>query len=172
MGGPDLGSGLRPFRPGEIAEIKSAPEILATLDAEGKLDGLPFMPEMLEYCGQTVTVYKRADRTCDAILSDGQRRMQDAVFLTDLRCNGDAHGGCQAGCLIFWKEAWLRRPSDQPSIGGTSGSWRAVRIRKPSCRRSTRVRQRPHGRALHVSSDRDRQRDCSPSMVGADAVHP
>ncbi len=61
MGGPDLGSGLRPFRPGEIAEIKSAPEILATLDAEGKLDGLPFMPEMLDYCGQTVTVYKRAD---------------------------------------------------------------------------------------------------------------
>ena len=122
MGGPDLESVLRPFRPGEIAEIKSAPEILATLDAEGKLDGLPFMPEMLEYCGQTVTVYKRADRTCDAILSDGQRRMQDAVFLTDLRCNGGAHGGCQAGCLIFWKEAWLRRPSEQPYVGGVSGT--------------------------------------------------
>ena len=122
MGGPDSESVLRPFRPGEIAEIKSAPEILATLDAEGKLDGLPFMPEMLEYCGQTVTVYKRADRTCDAILSDGQRRMQDAVFLTDLRCNGGAHGGCQAGCLIFWKEAWLRRPSEQPYVGGVSGT--------------------------------------------------
>ena len=122
MAGPDLGSGPRPFRPGEIAEIKSASEILATLDAEGKLDGLPFMPEMLEYCGQTVTVYKRADRTCDTILSDGQRRMQNAVFLTDLRCDGGAHGGCQAGCLIFWKEAWLRRPSEQHHVGGGSGA--------------------------------------------------
>ncbi len=122
MAGPDMGSGPRPFRPGEIAEIKSEPEILATLDAEGKLDGLPFMPEMLKFCGQTVTVYKRADRTCDAILSDGQRRMQDAVFLADLRCDGGAHGGCQAGCLIFWKEAWLRRPSEQNNVSGSSGT--------------------------------------------------
>ena len=124
MAGPDLGSGPRSFRPGDIAEIKSAPEILATLDAEGKLDGLPFMPEMLRYCGQTVTIYKRADRTCDTIFFDGQRRMQDAVFLTDLRCDGGAHGGCQAGCLIFWKEAWLRRPSEQHHVGegfGASG---------------------------------------------------
>jgi hypothetical protein len=38
-------------------QVKTAAEILATLDSEGKLDGLPFMPEMLQYCGQTVTVY-------------------------------------------------------------------------------------------------------------------
>lgn len=108
------GSDSHPLRAGETVQIKSAAEILATLDAEGKLDGLPFMPEMLEYCGRTVTVYKRADRTCDTIFFDGQRRMEDAVFLTDLRCDGGAHGGCQAGCSIFWKEAWLRRLSEQP----------------------------------------------------------
>ena len=44
------------LRPGETVQVKSASEILATLDSEGKLDGLPFMPEMLEYCGQTFTV--------------------------------------------------------------------------------------------------------------------
>jgi hypothetical protein len=93
-------------------QIKSASEILATLDDEGKLDGLPFMPEMLQYCGQTLTVYKRADRTCDTIFFDGQRRMHDAVFLTGLRCDGSAHGGCQAGCSFFWKEAWLRRSAE------------------------------------------------------------
>ena len=118
----DLGSGLRPFRPGEIVEIKSAPEILATLDAEGKLDGLPFMPEMLKYCGQTVAVYKRAERTCDTIDFEGQRRMRDAVFLTGLRCDGGAHGGCQAGCLIFWKESWLSRRSKQRDVGEASGA--------------------------------------------------
>jgi hypothetical protein len=31
------------------------------------------------------------------------------VYLDDLRCDGSGHGGCQAGCKIYWKEAWLRR---------------------------------------------------------------
>jgi hypothetical protein len=118
-----LASRSRPLRAGETVQIKSASEILATLDDEGKLDGLPFMPEMLEYCGQTLTVYKRADRTCDTIFFDGQRRMHDAVFLTGLRCDGSAHGGCQAGCSFFWKEAWLRRPGEpgEPEAAGASG---------------------------------------------------
>jgi hypothetical protein len=38
--------------------------------------------------------------------------MTDTVHLGDLRCDGSGHGGCQAGCLLFWKEAWLTRPSD------------------------------------------------------------
>jgi hypothetical protein len=35
--------------------------------------------------------------------------MRDAVHLEALRCDGGAHDGCQAACLLFWKEAWLRR---------------------------------------------------------------
>jgi len=35
------------------------------------------------------------------------RRVKQAVHL-ETRCDGSAHGGCQAGCLIFWKEAWLK----------------------------------------------------------------
>ena len=35
--------------------------------------------------------------------------MHDAVYLEGLRCDGSGHGGCQAGCRIYWKEAWLRR---------------------------------------------------------------
>ena len=33
----------------------------------GELDGLPFMPEMLAFCGQSLRVAKRADKTCDSI---------------------------------------------------------------------------------------------------------
>jgi hypothetical protein len=33
----------------------------------------------------------------------------------ETRCDGSAHGGCEAGCLIFWKEAWLKRVSDNPA---------------------------------------------------------
>jgi hypothetical protein len=41
------------------------------------------------------------------------RRVPSAVHLEGLRCSGEAHGGCQAECLLFWKEAWLT-PVDAP----------------------------------------------------------
>jgi len=100
------------LRADELVEIRSQSEILATLDETGALDALPFMPEMLAYCGQRVRVYKRADKTCDTIERSGARRMMNSVHLTDLRCDGQAHGGCQAACLLFWKEAWLKRVTD------------------------------------------------------------
>ena len=34
--------------------------------------------------------------------------MRSAVHLEGLRCDGAAHDGCQAACLLFWKQAWLR----------------------------------------------------------------
>ena len=97
------------LRVGEVVEIRSKAEILATLDSDGRLDGLPFMPEMLTCCGMRFRVYKRADRTCDTITYTGMRRMRDTVHLEGLRCDGSFHGGCQASCLLFWKEAWLKR---------------------------------------------------------------
>lgn len=97
------------LRAGDSVEVRGVSEILSTLDQDSKLDGLPFMPEMLQFCGKRFTVSKRVDKTCDTILADGLRRMTDTVLLDNLRCDGGAHEGCQAGCTIFWKEAWLRR---------------------------------------------------------------
>jgi hypothetical protein len=112
-----------PLRPGEIVRVRSESEILASLDAEGRCDRLPFMPEMLPYCGRTLRVYKRADKTCDSIWAPGMLRMRDAVFLWGARCDGSAHGGCQSGCQFFWKEAWLDRVTTEPtSTGPTSMS--------------------------------------------------
>lgn len=98
------------LRAGDWVEVRSAPEILATLDARGELDGLPFMPEQLAFCGKRLRVDRTAHKTCDTIT--GQllgRRMDSCVHLEAVRCDGGSHGGCQAGCLIFWKEAWLKR---------------------------------------------------------------
>jgi hypothetical protein len=39
--------------------------------------------------------------------------MPDAVHLEAIRCDGASHGGCQANCLLYWKEAWLKRPGDR-----------------------------------------------------------
>jgi hypothetical protein len=97
------------LRPGELVEVRSEIEILATLDANGRLDTQPFMPEMLEFCGKQFRVYKRSDKTCDTISNTGSRRMWNTVHLDDIRCNGSGHDGCQARCLLYWKEAWLKR---------------------------------------------------------------
>jgi hypothetical protein len=92
---------------GDWVEIRSKDEILSTLDGNGQLDGMPFMPEMFAFCGKRFQVYKSAHKTCDTVFPVRGRRVDRAVHL-DTRCDGSAHGGCQASCLIFWKEAWLK----------------------------------------------------------------
>src|SRR5229473_2803713 len=109
-------NGRLKLRAGDWVEVRSKEEILRTLDSQGQLESLPFMPEMFHYCGRRLQVVKRAHKTCDPPSGLQGRRMSDAVHLTGIRCDGQAHGGCQAGCLIFWKEAWLKRPeSSGPS---------------------------------------------------------
>jgi hypothetical protein len=94
-------------RVGDWVEVRSKEEILSTLDENCELDGMPFMPEMFAFCGRRFRVYKSAHKTCDTVFPVRGRRVGDAVHL-DTRCDGSAHGGCQAGCMIFWKEAWLK----------------------------------------------------------------
>lgn len=89
--------------------VRSPGEILATLDADGTLDGLPFMPEMLDWCGKPFRVERRVEKTCVAP-SYPMRRFaaNDVVFLEGPRCDGLGHDGCKRACKIFWKEDWLR----------------------------------------------------------------
>lgn len=97
------------LRAGDWVEVRSRDEILATLDERGCFENLPFMPEMLQYCGQKFRVVKRSDKTCDPAHAPWTiRRMKASVHLAGVRCDGEGHGGCQAGCLIWWNEAWLK----------------------------------------------------------------
>jgi hypothetical protein len=94
------------FFPGDLVVVRPLDEILATLDEKGTLGKLPFMPEMREFCGRQFRVSRRAFKTC---VDDAEmRRLDDTVFLEEVRCSGEAHGGCDKACLIFWKEAWLQ----------------------------------------------------------------
>ena len=104
------------LRVGEWVEVRTAEEILATLDGRQSIDGLPFMPEMLQHCGKKFRVSASAHKTADTIELFSIRRLANAVHLEDLRCDGAAHGGCQAGCLLFWKEPWIKRVSPE-SVG-------------------------------------------------------
>ena len=110
----------RPLRPGDVVEVRSAAEILATLDGDAALDRMPFMPEMARHAGRRYTVTRRVDKICDTIAATGSRRMHATVYLEDLRCDGSGHGGCQAGCKLYWKEAWLRRVDDNPGASDAS----------------------------------------------------
>ncbi|MBO0870609.1 MAG: hypothetical protein J2P15_18800 [Micromonosporaceae bacterium] len=110
------------LRVGDVVEVRGPEEILATLDENGEFESLPFMPEMLRYCGQRLTVYKVAHKLCDTQTRSGIRRMHNAVHLTGVRCDGAAHGGCQAACLIYWKHAWLRKIGSAPAPARPPGA--------------------------------------------------
>ena len=107
---------------GDVVVVRSEAEILATLDDRGELDALPFMPEMLEFCGRQFTVDKVAHKLCDTMTRSGMRRMRDAVHLGGVRCDAEAHGGCQTACLFYWKEAWLRRGPPPPAAAPAGGA--------------------------------------------------
>lgn len=98
-----------PLRRGDLVEVRSPKEILATLDADSALGELPFMPEMAAYCGRRFLVDRRTEKVCDTVNWSGSGRLPDAVMLADLRCDGGKHDGCQAECRLIWKENWLRK---------------------------------------------------------------
>jgi hypothetical protein len=133
---PDSRSRLRLW-PGEWVRVRPFSEIASTLDENGSLDALPFMPEMLPYCGRHFRVFRRIDKIHDYYTPGGTglRRLRDSVTLDELRCSGAAHGGCQAACQFIWKEAWLepihRSPSDAPP-----STIRASQLKELACRAS------------------------------------
>jgi hypothetical protein len=116
---------LRPkrLRAGDVVELRPPAQILGTLDGEGRLDGMPFMPEMLAYYGRRHRVLARVERACDTIDGTSVRRIPETVILEDSRCDGSFHGGCQAACRIYWKEAWLQPVADAEPVA--SSSWTA-----------------------------------------------
>jgi hypothetical protein len=101
----------RKLLPGDLVEVKSADQILQTLDNNGTSDRLPFMPEMIPFCGKRFHVSLRAVKTCWYGHGSGMRRFpgEDVVLLDGLRCSGADHDGCQKACNIFWRETWLRK---------------------------------------------------------------
>jgi hypothetical protein len=97
------------IRAGDWVEVLSAGEIKKTLDRRGCLEGLPFMPEMLTSVGRVLRVRQRAERTCVHPPQGRFPQLSGCLTLAGLRCDGSAHAGCQLGCALIWKEAWLRR---------------------------------------------------------------
>ncbi len=119
--------------PGSWCEVRPIDEILATLDDHQAIDGLVFMPEMARYCGQRFRVLMRAGRTCVYPSEVPFRRLDHAVTLGGLRCDGADHGGCQLGCMLLWREEWLR-PVDAGGAASAPDVVEATPVRPPALR--------------------------------------
>lgn len=106
-----------PFEPGMTVTVKPLAAILATLAADGTVDGLPFMPEMARHAGQRYVVADRLRKTCVEVPEIGFAAFPDqgVVLLADLRCDGAAHDGCQKACTLLWKDAWLQQDAAAPA---------------------------------------------------------
>ncbi len=88
------------LKAGEWVWVRSMDEIMATLDKNGRFEELPFMPQMLKYCGQKLRVARRAHKVCGTQHATVSGSMNDAVVIEDLRCDGQGYGGCEMSCLF------------------------------------------------------------------------
>jgi len=124
----------------ELVEIRSREEILATLDEQGTIDGMPFMPEMLQFCGKRFSVAAIAHKTCDTACRTGGRALHHTVHLEGTRCDGSAHGGCEADCNLFWREEWLKPVVDSaPETHRETQPVPAARLSEERLRELTRA---------------------------------
>lgn len=97
------------LQPGEFVRVRSLEEILSTLDENGKYKGLLFMPEMEEFCGKKYRVFKKVRSITLEFNGEVRILRSPTVFLEGVYCDGKRHHACDRSCLLFWREAWLKR---------------------------------------------------------------
>jgi hypothetical protein len=110
-------SGALGLKPGDWVRVKTAREIFATLDANGKLRDLAFNPEMMAFCERRFKVFKVLNRMIVESTGELRKIRTPTVFLEDVFCDGKLHGECDRSCFHFWREAWLERTP--PELEGT-----------------------------------------------------
>jgi hypothetical protein len=85
---------------------------------------------MLRQVGREFTIDRRIDKINDWIGGNELRRTTSLVTLAGVRCDGSAHGGCQAACQLLWNEQWLRRiGARDPTPANQSPSMRDLEAR-------------------------------------------
>jgi hypothetical protein len=105
------------FVAGSHVIVRQLSDILQTLDKDGSLGGLQWMPEMAVYCGTRQKVVRRLTRICDDALLGKFWSISDAYILSTGRCDGSHHAGCQLGCALFWRDEWLVPDTPSKNFG-------------------------------------------------------
>jgi len=97
------------FEVGDWVEVRQMREIAETLDEHGKCNGLYFMPEMEEYCGQRFKIIKKAEKIRLESTGELRKLRTPSYFLDGVYCNGHFQGGCDRLCFHYWRAVWLKR---------------------------------------------------------------
>ncbi len=112
LAGRKTPSDVLDLQPGELVEVKSAEEIMKTLDVNGKNRGMFFDTEMLPFCGKQYRVKQRASQVIDEKTGLMMTMKTPGIILEDVVCNGCLHANrifCPRGFYCFWREIWLKR---------------------------------------------------------------
>jgi len=107
------------LRAGDIVQVLSENEILATLDKSGTLQGLSFSEGMRKYCGKRCRVLKQVSKI--VVEGVGIGRINHTVILEKATCDGEAFDGCRKTCLLLWKEDWLKKIENKPEEKQSKG---------------------------------------------------
>jgi hypothetical protein len=94
---------------GELVEVCSKEEILATLDKSQRNRGLWFDSEMLPYCGGIYRVLRRVDRIVDEKTGKMVNMKNPCIVLEGVVCKSDFHRLCPRAIYPYWRENWLKR---------------------------------------------------------------
>ncbi len=150
------------YRAGDLVEVRGKEEILATLDQNGCVDGMPFMPEMLQFCGQHFRVSAVAHKTCETAHKTYKgRRIRATVHLAGLRCDGSAHGGCEADCNLFWNDAWLKPTAER----GKASATLSARVPPAASRGCTESQLLASTRLSGSAADEEPRYSCQATML-------
>jgi hypothetical protein len=87
-----------------FARVKPLAEIRATLDADGRRDGVGFCAAMERYAGQRFPVHKRVEPSA---VTWWRRPGADWYILAGLGESLAAEGPCHRGCGLLWHRDWL-----------------------------------------------------------------
>jgi hypothetical protein len=99
------------LQPGELVEVRSKEEIMATLDKDQKNRGLWFDSEMLPYCGGIYRVLRRVHRIVDEKTGKLVSMKNPCIVLEGVVCKSDYHRLCPRAIYPYWRESWLKRAS-------------------------------------------------------------
>jgi hypothetical protein len=93
---------------GEWVRVRSAREILRTLDRNGCNRGLEFKAEMFQFCGRKYPVLARMERRIDERTGLMREFCNECILLASVHCHGQ-RSFCARGNYHYWREIWLRR---------------------------------------------------------------
>jgi len=97
---------------GELVQVKSYAEIMATCDKSRMNRGMTFDPEMAPYCGGTYRVLRRVSRILDEKTGKMQQLKNPCIQLDSVVCQArycDNRLFCPRSVYPYWREIWLER---------------------------------------------------------------